>query len=339
MSPARAPACSVCIANYNGRETLEACLRSVLAQDCPFEVEIIVHDDASTDGAIEGLQERYPQVELLQSSDNVGFCVSNNRMVDIARGRFVLLLNNDAELLPDALRRLHERALELPAAILGLPQFALPGGQLLDRGSRLDPFLNPVPNLDARRTRVGMVMGACLWLPRDLWHELGGFPEWFHTLAEDLYLCCRARLAGYAVEVLPESGFRHHVGHSLGGGKVVERRLRTTRRRRALSERNKTFVMIVCYPTPAALFLIPLHLVLLVLEGLALSVAKRDASLWKDIYAFCLQQIWSHRRRLLRERSLLQKMRHTSLKHFFAVFVWVPHKLSLLRQHGVPDIR
>ena len=42
-----------------------------------------------------------------------------------------------------------------------------------------------------------MVIGACLWIQKGLWEELGGFPEWFGSIAEDMYLCCRARLAGY----------------------------------------------------------------------------------------------------------------------------------------------
>jgi glycosyltransferase involved in cell wall biosynthesis len=80
MNPRRA---SVCIANYNGAGIIDACIRSVLAQDCGFPVEIIVHDDASPDGSGQHVQECYPSVRLLESSENVGFCVSNNRMVEV----------------------------------------------------------------------------------------------------------------------------------------------------------------------------------------------------------------------------------------------------------------
>src|SRR3546814_17849038 len=90
-----------------------------------------------------------------------------------------------------------------------------------------------------------MFMGACVWIPKNLWVELGGCPEWFGSIGEDLYLCCRARLAGYRVESLNHSGYRHWVGYSFGGGKVKGDRLATTKIRRALSERNKSFVMIL----------------------------------------------------------------------------------------------
>src|SRR3954462_7997396 len=102
------PAVSVCIANYNGIALIDACLQSVLAQDCKFPVEIIIHDDASKDDSVAHIRTHYPDVILIESSENVGFCVSNNRMAAVAHGTYLLLLNNDAELFPDALRILHE---------------------------------------------------------------------------------------------------------------------------------------------------------------------------------------------------------------------------------------
>lgn len=219
------PVVSVCIANYNGIAMIDACIQSVRAQNCDFKVEIIVHDDASTDGSAEHIRTRYPDVNLIRSAENVGFCVANNRMAAAARGEYLLLLNNDAELFPDAVKTLIAAAERIgQPAILGLPQFDFDTGELIDRGCLLDPFFNPVPNLDPARTDVAMVIGACLWIQKLLWEELDGFPEWFGSIAEDLYLCCRARLAGYAVQVLHRSGYRHRVGGSFGGGKVRSRR-------------------------------------------------------------------------------------------------------------------
>src|SRR5688572_14579783 len=104
------PVCTVCIANYNGEELLGPCIESILTQDCEFPVEIIVHDDASSDGSVALLRSLYPQVDVIASASNVGFCVSNNRMVEKARGEFILLLNNDAALAGDALRSLYEES-------------------------------------------------------------------------------------------------------------------------------------------------------------------------------------------------------------------------------------
>ena len=171
------PAVSVCIANYNGIDLIDACIDSVRAQDFGLPVEIIVHDDASTDGSVEHIRARHPDVHLIESSENVGFCIANNRMAAAARGEYLLLLNNDATLLPDALSVFMGEAKRLASpAILTLPQYDAETGELLDIGSRLDPFLNPVPNLDPKRNDVGTVAGACLWIDKALWEELGGFP-------------------------------------------------------------------------------------------------------------------------------------------------------------------
>ena len=333
-------ACSVCIANYNGAHVLAACLDSVFKQDFAHPIEVIVHDDASTDGSIAIVHEKYPAVRLIQSDTNVGFCISNNRMVSAARGKYLLLLNNDAELHKDALSVLYRHAVRnCRDAILGLPQYNRKTGEFIDRGSLFDPFLNPVPNQTDSRFDVGMVIGACLWLPRRLWVELGGFPEWFGSLAEDMYLCCRARLKGYPVVALASSGFDHWVGQNLGGGKVVRRTLQTTYRRRALSERNKSYVMFLCYPAPFAYVVIPLHLLSLAMEGLLLSAVKKERRIWKEIYRPCFSALWQNRTKLKRLRSQIQAGRWVSSLAFFSVHSVFPHKLRLLMKYGMPSLK
>ena len=338
---AQTPLISVCIANYNGMEVIDDCLRSVLEQSGSIEVEILIHDDASSDGSVAYLLDHYPQARLIASEDNVGFCIANNRMADQARGEYLLLLNNDAALFADALQTLLSEAKQIGRpAILGLPQYDALSGALIDMGSLFDPFLNPVPNLDPDRHEVGMIIGACLWLPKTLWTELGGFPEWFHTLAEDMYLCCRARLAGYPVRAIGKSGFRHRVGHSLGGGKVTtEKRLVTSRGRRALSERNKTFVMVLTYPVPLFHVIFPLHIALLVMEGLAIALFKHEWALCQTIYLACLGAIWHERGRLLNVRKQIQARKKIGLRLFWAAFQFTPHKLQMLLRHGLPHVK
>jgi GT2 family glycosyltransferase len=330
----------VCIANYNGAEVIEGCLNSVFTQDCDFSFEVLVHDDASTDGSANIVRDRYPNATLIPSEENVGFCISNNRMAAQARGKYILLLNNDAALFPDALRTLHAYAENQPyTGVLGLPQYDMETRKLLDIGSLCDPFLNPVPNLDEGRCDVAMVSGACLWIPRLLWEELGGFPDWFGSLAEDLYLCSLARLNGYSVQTLGISGFLHHVGKSFGGGKVTKgNRLASSRKRRALSERNKSFVMTLTYPTPLFQLIFPLHLVMLLVEGLVLALLKREWKVFRDIYMACLLSLWRERKSLFRLRQEIQAGRTTSWRAFVAPFIWRPHKLDLLLRHGVPRI-
>ena len=344
MEPSTTPdalVCSVCIANYNGFGIIRNCINSVLAQDCDFDFEIIVHDDASTDNSVDIIRLEFPDIRLLSSDTNVGFCTSNNRMVETARGRYILLLNNDAMLFPDALQSLHREACSAETAVLGLPQYDARTGEFIDNGYYCDIFANPIPNRSRTRSNdVAFVSGACLWIPKVLWQETHGFPEWFGSVAEDMYLCTRLRLAGHPVIALGESGFHHHIGFSLGGGKVTgKKRLATTIRRRAFSERNKTFVMILTYPLCALLPILPAHLALLITEGIFISIAKQDRRIWKKIYSPVIPSILDARKHLCKLRNEIQQQRSVSFYDWSRSFRLTFHKLKLILKHGLPELR
>lgn len=330
---------SVCIANYNGAALLDACLRSVLGQIVDGSVEIIVHDDASTDSSLE-LLASYRGVTVIRSEQNVGFCTSNNRMVAASHGEYVLLLNNDAALLPGALQALLDAArLSARPAVLTLPQRDWTSDQLVDRGCLLDPFMNPVPNMRADLEDVAMVIGACMWLSRSLWNTLGGFPSWIGSIAEDMYLCCAARQRGYDVRCLSEAGYKHMQGQSFGGNRIDDGRLVTTYRRRALSERNKTFLVAIFTPLRAWRILLALHVTLLLVEGVALSLLRRDRRLWSEVYFAAASAVWTRRAQLLTLRRDFQASRSVDAKHYYAAFTWLPRKLVMLIRHGLPTVR
>lgn len=333
------PVCSVCIANYNGAGLLDDCLASVLAQEGDFSIEIIVHDDASTDDSVTLLRDRYPQVEVLAADQNVGFCVSNNRMVEQARGEFVLLLNNDAALHADAISSLLTAArVAATPVILTLPQYDWSTNALVDRGCLLDPFYNPVPNLDSARGNVAMAIGACMFLPRSLWNDLGGFPDWIESIGEDMYLCCLARLHGHDVMALHCSGFRHRLGASFGGARVTGKKLSTTLRRRRLSERNKTFVLFLCTPTPAMWLLLVIHLASLLLEGLVVSSVRLDPRIFTKVYVGALRALVLERSRLLSLRRRVQKARAVTVRSYAKPFIVPPYKLVMLFRFGMPRV-
>lgn len=332
--------CSVCIANYQGMALIDDCIDSICQQVADFKIEIIVHDDASPDGSAAHIRAKYPFVRLIESHENVGYCIANNRMAATAIGRYLLLLNNDAILLPGALDVLRSEADRIAGpAILTLPQYDALSGELLDIGSRLDPFLNAVPNRNCALADVGMVAGACLWIDRQLWEEIGGFPEWFGSLAEDLLLCCRARLAGYPVRAVARSGYRHHVGAQFGGGKMRGGKLSTTFRRRALTERNKTFVMFMTYPPLLMPMMLLLHLTLLLIEGAVLSFFKWKLAYLKEIYFPVLSALLRWRKELLIGRHVCMRNRLISSGVFFGVFDPLPYKLRMLVEHGFPETK
>ena len=300
-----------------------------------------MHDDASQDGSVDHIRTSHPDVYLIESITNVGFCVANNRMALVAKGRYLLLLNNDATLFPDALRMLYQEAEKIVSpTILSLPQYDFDSGELVDHGCLLDPFFNPAPNLNLVRRNVAMVIGACMWVPKSLWMELDGFPEWFGSIAEDMYICCLARLKGYQVQVIGTSGYRHRSGASFGGGKITTQgNLASTIRRRYLSERNKGFVMILTCPAPMYQILIFLHLIALIAEGVIISLAKWDIRLWKNIYFASLVAIWRSQIDLNAKRKVIQVNRRCTVIEFFSGFDWFPRKLRMLWRYGLPIIR
>jgi GT2 family glycosyltransferase len=334
------PEISICIANYNGETMLRDCLESVYGQRPDFHIEVLLHDDASTDGSVALIRNEFPDVRVIQSRDNVGFCISNNRMAEAARGRYLLLLNNDAVLRPGSLDALlHEaRGATIPA-VLGLPQYTLHDGSLVDRGYEFDLFMNPIPIFTTGVHEVATATGACLWIPREIWNAVGGFPPWFESIAEDIYLCQAARLLGYPTRVLDAPGFDHWIGKNLGGGKVMDDKLKTTARRRALSERNKTAVMLLCYPASALLVLLPIHALLLGIEALFLWVSGSGRGKVARIYGSILPDLWREREAISALRHQLQTHKKQSGWRFMRRFHWLPRKLRMLLRHGVPEIR
>ena len=330
------PLISVCIANYNGEEIIADCIESVLRQENAPEFEILVHDDASTDGSLQVL-EKYPSVQVIKSAENVGFCISNNRMAAVARGTFILLLNNDAQLFDDALATLlDESRKHADKAVLGLPQYDAATRELVDYGLKLDYFSSSVPIKQPTESDIAMVIGACMWVPADLWIKIDGFPEWFETNAEDVYLCCYARLLGYRIRVPENSGFYHMIGHTLGGGKSEDNKLQISTRRRYFSERNRLFVQWLFYP----IWLVPIttiaNLSVLTVEAIVLSVANRKASMLWDIYLKSQIDAVAEIKTIVRVRKNAMRSRKISFAKFFSAFTLIPQKLRLLFSSGLP---
>lgn len=333
------PDISVCVANYNGEGYLRDCLNSIYRQRGDFTFEVLLHDDASSDNSADLVRREFPQVRLLESVENVGFCVSNNRMAEAAEGRFILLLNNDARLREGSLEALLAFALNTKSdVLLGLPQHSLHDGQLVDRGYEFDVFMNPIAVHQAGDHEVAAVTGACLWIPRTAWQAIGGFPPWFISVAEDIYLCQAARLMGFPTYMLHAPGFDHWIGKNLGGGKIVEEKLRTTTRRRALSETNKTYVMLLCYPWWSLGPVLLLHAIALFAEAVFLKLSGAEWTKVRKIYLSIAPNLWMHRREMCVLRQHLYARRSQSGIRFMRRFRWLPQKLRMLMKHGTPTL-
>jgi hypothetical protein len=130
---------SVIIATYNARDLIAACLESLYNHPPNALFEIIVVDDASIDQTYEMVHERFPEVRLLRNDENVNYGRSNNRAIDVARGRYLYLLNNDTIMLPGALDAMLEFLEQHPDA-------GAVGSKLLNEDGSIQWSVKSLPN-------------------------------------------------------------------------------------------------------------------------------------------------------------------------------------------------
>lgn len=233
-----APDVSVLIVAYECRDALGACLRSLEGAKGSLAVEVVVTDNASTDGTVELLRSEFPDVRLVALPENVGFARGVNRAAAVASGEYLLLLNPDTVVHADGgLER-------LLAFARSHPQYGLYGGRTLwpdgtlcpgsvwgapslwshacfafllssaFRGSRVfDPDSLGGWRRDTVR-RVGVVTGCLLLVSRADWDALGGFDERFFMYGEDVDLSLRAAKAGRPPVLVPSIEITHTVGVS-----------------------------------------------------------------------------------------------------------------------------
>jgi GT2 family glycosyltransferase len=227
-----APAVSVCIANWNCRDLLRACLTSLCDDFQGVRFEIIVVDNASTDGAADMVAREFPDVVLVRSSKNRGFATACNQAARLASGRYLFFLNNDTAVPAGTLRRLLDYAEAHPEAGMIGPRLVGPDGRpqvscrprptvatllhravllrwtgLLKRGYRRYRR-EPLP-ADTSPRKVETLMGAAVFLRRQLFFDVGGWDEDFTFGGEDFDLSFRIgkRLA---LVYLPEITLTHH---------------------------------------------------------------------------------------------------------------------------------
>jgi N-acetylglucosaminyl-diphospho-decaprenol L-rhamnosyltransferase len=204
---------SVCIANWNCRELLRACLGSLLDGPQGVRLEVIVVDNASSDGAADMVAREFPEVVLVRNPANRGFARACNQAAERAGGRFLFFLNNDTMVPPGTLRRLVDYAEAHPEAGIVGPALRDASGQR-QTSSRARPtpatFLHRTcllrwTNLLRPRYRryrrmrveslrpgpVDVLMGAAMLVRRTVFFAAGCWDEDFFFGGEDLDLCDR----------------------------------------------------------------------------------------------------------------------------------------------------
>jgi len=201
----RWPRVAIIVLNWNGREVLEDCLRSIYALHYA-PLEVIVVDNGSKDGSVEIVQRSFPKCVLIQNNENLGFAKGNNQGIGLALDRdndYVMILNNDTLLDAESLSFLVQRAESDPriAAVSPKIYFADPSDRLWFGGGTFSYWKGRNGHVGYRQKdcpawnvprEAQFVSGCVLLAHRRAWQEVGGFDESLFAYGEDMDWSIRA---------------------------------------------------------------------------------------------------------------------------------------------------
>lgn len=225
---------TVLIINWNGKKWLEEFLPTVLASTYP-SFEILVADNASSDGSLDYLAQAFPTVRTLSFSENHGFAGGNNRAMAHIESPYVALLNNDAEVSPGWLEPLVALMEANPLVAAVQPkilaqrnkayfEYAGASGGYIDRyyypfcRGRIFDTLEPDKGQYDTPAEIFWATGACCMVRKKVIDEIGLFEPAFFAHMEEIDFCWRAKNFGYQIMCQPESVVYHVGGGSLPQG-------------------------------------------------------------------------------------------------------------------------
>lgn len=229
---------SIVIICWNDSKVIFNCLDSIFRETRETPFEVIVSDNGSTDGAVQEIRRRYPQVRIVENGANLGFARGNNAGIEVAQGEYVLILNPDTIIHNGALDALVRFADQRPRAgafgcrvlnpdgslqISARPKPTVLGELVSALGLRWLGFLSPKLLSDdyvgwsARTEReIDWQSGCCILFRGELLKRLGGFDSRFFYHCEETDLCFRVWKSGAAILFCPDAEITHLGGQSVG---------------------------------------------------------------------------------------------------------------------------
>ncbi len=289
MTESVPPSLTVIVLNWNGAAFLTRCFQSLRTQtlrDC----RVLLVDNDSTDDSLELTRRDFPEIDILELGDNLGYAEANNRAAALCFSTYLCFLNNDTYLNTDTLETLISAADMRPdTPILASQQRSYDGVLPLNCGMGVDVLGFPATGAPDEGD-VFYADGACFFIRRSVFVELGGFDSYHFMFFEEIDLCWRAWLRGYRVGIVPQALVFHKAGGTAGSSIVEGQRHETSRSKRRLTHRNQLATLLKNYSALTLLLILPLfvaltvgEVVLLLLTGQRSVVIGSYVQAWRDL--------------------------------------------------------
>lgn len=333
---------SIIIVTWNGLPWLQKFLPSVV--DTDFDsFEIIVADNASTDGSVSWIQTHYPQVECVQFDHNHGYCKGNNLAAAYAKGELLLFLNNDVQVTKPWLTPIanaFESNKRLGAAQPKLRSFYHPpyfeyagaAGGLIDflgypfcRGRIFDTCEEDLGQYD-QPEQIFWASGAALVIRKSLFMECGGFDEDYQFHMEEIDLCWKVQRKGWQITSIPASVVYHVGGASLN---------QSSPQKLYFNFRNNLDLLTKHLPGKRLVFVLPLRILM---DHLALlrALVNRQGAHARAIFRAHVEYV-KRLPRILKKRSQLKSQGLPfATEHMFPVIL--PWQYFVLKKKTVKEL-
>jgi GT2 family glycosyltransferase len=311
------PLISIIVLNCNGANWLPRCFETLLSQTIITQIETVMVDNNSSDNSVavaKGWFAKFPMATIVRNSENLGFCEGNNSGARVARGRWLLFLNNDTWLEPDCMEKLVTGTEKLDAAASTPLVLNYPDNSYQDFGFYgFDLFGLPSPSAIASGTREIFIAGGCSYFIRaDVFNLVGMFDAEFFIYSDDSDLSWRVWIAGYKVAGIFEARLHHRgaAGVNPSGG-ITTVEFRTNDRKRFLTNRNSILTLLKNGRLVLLFPLVPL-IGWLFFESLAGALLLRRWSFAKASFWSVLSDCWRLRHHVSQERKKVAAFRKRS---------------------------
>lgn len=225
---------SIIIVNYKVKDLLDNCLESIFSNSENIELDVIVVDNNSQDGSLEMIKEKYPQVNLIASPENLGFAKANNLGFKQAEYDYLLLLNPDMKILPNTLKNMIQWMNENPQASVASCHLIDQNRKTLHHIRRFPSFWDQLaitlkiphiwPNIlnkylqkdfdYSQSSKVDSVRGAFFMTRRKVYKKLNGLDERYFVWFEEVDFCKKINQSGGEVWYAPIAECIDYIGKS-----------------------------------------------------------------------------------------------------------------------------